>query len=332
MKTGWSNIRLQTWVLVAGAVLMLIKFLAWWRTGSNTILSDALESIVNVVAGAFALYSLVLSAKPRDREHPYGHGKVEFISAGIEGGLVIIAGAFIIWRAIGALLEGSAPHDLMTGIILTTAAGGVNLTLGLALRKRGIRDHSLVMEASGAHLLSDAYSTIAMILGLVMMKITGLLWLDQLFAIAFAIYIITTGMRVFRRSVAGIMDEVDLETAAGVIELLEKERRPPWIDLHNFRMIKYGAVLHIDCHSTLPWYFTLEAAHNEISIMERLVNEQSGRVVELFIHMDPCIPKSCAICAMPECPVRRQPLQKLVPWSLETVLANEKHGVVSNEM
>lgn len=306
---------------------MAIKFIAWRITHSNTILSDALESIVNVVAGAFALYSLVLSAKPRDREHPYGHGKVEFISAGIEGGLVIIAGAFIIWRAVEALMAGSAPHDLAIGIVLTTAAGALNLLLGLALRKRGIKDHSLVMEASGTHLLSDAWSTVAMIVGLILMKVTGLLWLDQLFAILFAVYIIITGLRVFRRSVAGIMDEADLDTAADVITLLDEQRRPPWIDLHNFRMIKYGSVLHIDCHSTLPWYFTLEEAHHEISTMEKLVNEQSGRVVELFIHMDPCIPKSCSICSMPECPVRKQPRQAHVQWSLDTVLANEKHGV-----
>jgi cation diffusion facilitator family transporter len=330
--SNWSNIRLQTWVLVAGALLMVIKFIAWRITHSNTILSDALESIVNVVAGAFALYSLGLSAKPRDREHPYGHGKVEFISAGIEGALVIIAGGFIIWRAVEALMAGSAPHELTTGIVLTTVAGALNLLLGLALRKRGVKDHSLVMEASGTHLLSDAWSTVAMIIGLILMKITGLLWLDQLFAILFAVYIIITGLRVFRRSVAGIMDEADLDTAADVIALLEEHRRPPWIDLHNFRMIKYGSVLHIDCHSTLPWYFTLEAAHDEISTMERLVNEQSGRVVELFIHMDPCIPKSCSICSMPECPVRQQPRQAYVQWSLDTVLANEKHGTVERSV
>ncbi len=321
-----SKVHLQTLVLVAGVLLMAVKFLAWRITASTTILSDALESIVNVVASGFALYSLILSAKPRDREHPYGHGKVEYISAGIEGGLVIIAGGVIIWRAVEGLLEQHVPEALGTGIALTALAGGLNFLLGIILKRRGIRDHSLIMEASGTHLLSDAWSTVAMILGLALIEITGMLWLDQLLAILFAIYIIITGLRVFRRSVAGIMDEADLVAAGEVIALLDEQRRPEWIDVHNFRMIKYGEVLHIDCHVTLPWYFTLEEAHHQISIMERQVNQQSGRIVELFIHMDPCIPTSCAICAMPDCPVRRRPRQVRVPWTLDTVLADQKHG------
>ncbi|MDQ3101631.1 MAG: cation diffusion facilitator family transporter [Bacteroidota bacterium] len=320
------NIRLQAFVLFAGIVLMSVKFAAWHITRSNTILSDALESIVNVVAGAFALYSLILTAKPRDREHPYGHGKVEYISAGIEGGLVIIAGGLIIWQAVKGFLSDLAPQELTVGIILTAAAGTVNLLFGLALKKRGVREHSLIMEASGTHLLSDAWSTIAMIAGLVLIKFTNLFWLDQLFAIAFAIYIIITGLRVFRRAVAGIMDEADLGTASGVIGFLEKERRPEWIDLHNFRMIKYGEVLHIDCHVTLPWYFTLEEAHHQIEVMEKLVNDHGDREVEFFVHMDPCVPISCSICALPACPVRRQPQHSRVLWSLDTVLADKKHG------
>lgn len=324
-----GDIRLQATVLGAGAALMGVKFLAWRLTHSNTILSDALESIVNVAAGAFALYSLVLAAKPRDREHPYGHGKVEFISAGIEGGLVIVAGGLIIWRAVTALLSGQHLHALDTGILLTGAAGAANLVMGLALRRRGQRARSITMEASGAHLLSDAWSTAAMVAGLILIRITGLLWLDQLFAILFAVYIIMTGLRIFRRSVAGIMDEADLELAAEVIARLQAARRPQWIDVHNFRMIKYGQVLHIDCHVTLPWYYTLERAHDEISAMERIVNEEEAGQVELFIHMDPCIAASCSICALEACPERSSPWVKHVEWTPETVLGNAKHSAAS---
>ena len=321
-----SNIRLQALVLCAGIVLLAIKFIAWRLTHSNTILSDALESIVNVVAGAFALYSLVLAAKPRDREHPYGHGKVEFISAGIEGGLVVLAGGVIIWRAVQALLEHQHLHDLNTGIALTAGAGALNLVMGLALRSRGKRSHSITMEASGTHLLSDAWSTVAMVCGLVLIHFTGLLWLDQLFAILFALYIIVVGLRVFRRSVAGIMDEADMEQAASVIATLQEHRRPQWVDVHNFRMIAYGSVLHVDCHVTLPWYHSLEEAHREIGAIEAVVNERLGRTVELFIHMDPCIPTSCRICALDGCPHRKAPFAERIPWSIDTVLSNRKHG------
>ncbi|MBK6754275.1 MAG: cation transporter [Flavobacteriales bacterium] len=327
MLAARSNIRLQTLVLLAGIGLMGIKFLAWRLTHSNTILSDALESIVNVVAGAFALYSLMLAAKPRDREHPYGHGKVEFISAGIEGGLVVIAGGVIIWRAVEALRAGQHLHDLDTGIALTGAAGALNLLMGLTLKRRGVKAHSITMEASGTHLLSDAWSTVAMVAGLVLIRLTGLLWLDQAFAIVFAVYIIVTGLRVFRRSVAGIMDEADLDLGGKVIAVLQENRKPGWVDIHNFRMIKYGSILHVDCHATLPWYYTLEQAHKEISAMEQLVNERMGRTVELFIHMDPCVPASCSICDLADCSQRQQRFVKEVPWSIETVLSNRKHAV-----
>ncbi|MBK7753675.1 MAG: cation transporter [Flavobacteriales bacterium] len=327
MLAARSNIRLQTLVLLAGIGLMGIKFLAWRLTHSNTILSDALESIVNVVAGAFALYSLMLAAKPRDREHPYGHGKVEFISAGIEGGLVVIAGGVIIWRAVEALRAGQHLHDLDAGIALTGAAGALNLLMGLTLKRRGVKAHSITMEASGTHLLSDAWSTVAMVAGLVLIRLTGLLWLDQAFAIVFAVYIIVTGLRVFRRSVAGIMDEADLDLGGKVIAVLQENRKPGWVDIHNFRMIKYGSILHVDCHATLPWYYTLEQAHKEISAMEQLVNERMGRTVELFIHMDPCVPASCSICDLADCSQRQQRFVKEVPWSIETVLSNRKHAV-----
>ena len=327
MKAVRGNIRLQTLVLLAGFVLMAIKFLAWRLTHSNTILSDALESIVNVTAGSFALYSLWLAAKPRDREHPYGHGKVEFISAGIEGGLVVLAGALIIWRAVQALLAHQELHDIDTGILLAGGAGALNMLMGLALKKRGQAAYSITMEASGAHLLSDAWSTVAMVVGLLLIRITGLMWLDQLFAILFAVYIIYTGLRVFRRSVAGIMDETDVGLAREVIAQLEEHRVPAWIDVHNFRMIKYGAVLHIDCHVTLPWYYTLEKAHDEIAAIETLVNNRNSREVELFIHMDPCVPTSCGICSVANCTERKAAQEKRLAWTLDTALVNQKHGM-----
>ncbi len=325
-----SNLRLQTVVVVAGAVLLAIKFTAWSLTHSNTILSDALESIVNVTAGTFALYSLWLAAQPRDREHPYGHGKIEYISAGVEGSLVMVAGGLIIWRAIEGLLSHQRLHDLGVGIALTGGAGALNLLMGLALERRGRRTRSLTMEASGAHLLSDAWSTVAMLVGLVTIRITGILWLDQAFAIAFALYIVYTGVRVVRRAVAGIMDQADDDQAATVIATLEAHRRPPWIDVHNFRTIKYGDVLHVDCHVTLPWYYTLAQAHQEIAALERLVNRDDHQV-ELFIHMDPCVPPSCRICTVDGCAERTAPLAARIPWSLDSVLADARHRAATDD-
>lgn len=327
MSEKIGNVRLQAWVLLAGIVLMAVKFVAWRITHSNAVLSDALESIVNVTAGAFALYSLVLAAKPRDREHPYGHGKVEFISAALEGSMVAIAGGLIIYRAIDAWVSGLEIHDLGTGTMLIAGTGAANLILGLVLRGRGRAKHSFTMEAGGVHLLSDAWSSAALVAGLVVIQLTGLHWLDSLFAIGFALFIIWQGVQVVRRSVSGIMDETDMGVADDLVRIIDTDRQPEWIDIHNFRVITFGSTLHIDCHVTLPWYFTLEAAHAEITKLDALVNRNSGREVEFFIHMDPCIPTSCPICEILDCPVRQAPFIKRIPWTLATVLADKKHGV-----
>lgn len=325
MSSARTDIRLQAAVVLIGVLLMAIKFAAWRATHSNTILSDALESIVNVAAGAFALYSLWLAAKPRDREHPYGHGKVEFISAGIEGGLVALAGLFIIYRAVLAWIRGPVLHDLDLGLALTAFAGAINLGMGLLLKRRGRRAHSATLQAGGAHLLSDAWSTAGMLCGLLLIRLTGILWLDSLFALAFGVLIIVQGTRVVRRSVAGIMDETDMAVAADLVRMLDEQRHPAWIDVHNFRVIAFGRTLHVDCHVTLPWYFTLEEAHAEITGIERIVNVRYDREVETFIHMDPCVPASCPICLIADCPVRRHPFQGRVRWSLDRSLPNTKH-------
>ena len=325
MQVSRGDIRLQGAVFLAGAVLMGIKFLAWHLTHSNTILSDALESIVNVVAGGFALYSLIVAARPKDRDHPYGHGKVEFISAGVEGSLVALAGGVIIFRAFQAWFGEHHLHSIEKGIWLTLLAGGLNMVMGLVLRSRGRKLHSLAMEASGTHLLSDAWTTVAMLVGLVVIKVTGIVWLDNLFALLFGVYIIVQGLRVVRSSVAGIMDETDMVVAAEVVRIIDAHREPDWVDLHNFRVIKFGRTLHIDCHVTLPWYFDLRRSHDAITAIEKLVNEVSERNVELFIHMDPCLPTSCAICSMADCPERTAPQQGRVPWDLHSVLGNVKH-------
>lgn len=320
-----GNIRTQAWVLAAGFVLMAVKFLGWRITHSNAVLSDAMESIVNVTAGAFALYSLMLAAKPRDKDHPYGHGKVEFISAALEGGMVAMAGLLIIYRAVEALFTGIQVHRIGLGAALIAATGAANLLMGLVLRRHGKKSHSLTMVAGGMHLLSDAWTTAALVAGLVAIHFTGLQWLDSVLAIGFALFITWQGLRMVRRSIGGIMDETDMAVAGDLVAIIEAHRKTAWIDMHNFRVIKYGSTLHIDCHVTLPWYFTVEAGHAEISQLADLVKIASGREVEFFIHMDPCVPVSCSVCQLTECPVRRSPFVQRVPWSLGTVLANQRH-------
>jgi cation diffusion facilitator family transporter len=320
------NIRVQIIALSTGIVLMGIKFVAYFLTHSNAILSDALESIINVVAGGFALYSLILAAKPRDADHPYGHGKVEFLSAGFEGSLILFAGVSIIIKAIYGLLHPQPLNQLDVGILLTAFAGGINFLIGWVMERRGRNFSSITLEAGGKHLKSDAYSTIGLLIGLLVIFLTGIEWLDSVFAILFGVIIIFTGLRIVRRSVAGIMDEADEDLVVRLVEVLEENRRPEWIDIHNLRVIKYGSYLHVDCHVTLPWYFSLEEAHKQVEAIELLVKESFYEKIEFFIHSDPCLPFACKICALTNCQHRKNPFENSLKWTPDLVKKNSRHG------
>ena len=322
-----SNYQMQLWALILGIALMAIKFIAWWFTNSNAVLSDALESIINVVAGAFALYSLVIAAQPRDHNHPYGHGKIEFVSAGFEGALIFLAGISIIGKAIYNLQFPQPIGALDIGVILTVVTGGFNYMMGIYLEKRGRKVESTIMVASGKHLQSDAWSSLGLIIGLGLVWATGWYVLDSVIAILFALLIIYTGYGLVRSAMAGIMDETDTALVAEIVEQLQAHRSPHWIDIHNLRVIKYGAHLHIDCHMTVPWYFTTREAHQEVEALERLANDNRENPVELFIHIDPCTPSSCPLCMKEDCAYRKHVFEKRVEWTMENVVVNERHGV-----
>lgn len=318
-------IRFQMLAVAIGVVLLIVKFTAYYITGSNTIFSDAVESIVNVVAGSFALFSLILASKPKDKEHPYGHGKIEFISAGIEGTLILLAGAGILYKSIESLIIGSQLTELDQGMYLAGGAGLVNFILGVVTERYGKQNNSPAMVASGKHLKSDGYTSLGMIIGLTIVLFTDWIWMDSAIAIGFGALIGVIGIREIRKSVAGIMDEADFDLLQKLLAEINENRTENWIDLHNFRAQRFGKRIHIDCHVTVPYYLTVEKAHDEIDAMEQLVDKLHPHGVEMFIHTDPCTARSCRICGKSNCDVRQTEQQEEIGWTLENVLQNQKH-------
>ncbi|MBX2955526.1 MAG: cation transporter [Cyclobacteriaceae bacterium] len=327
MLPAQQNITVQKWVALFSSILLITKMFAYFITGSVAILTDALESIVNVVSGFLGLYSLYLSAKPRDADHPYGHGKVEFLSAAIEGSMIFIAGLLIIYEAIKNLITPSPIQQLDMGMILIGATAGINLTMGLWCIRTGRKNNSLALQASGRHLLSDTYSTLGILIGLLLIFITDILWLDSAIAILFSVIILYTGYKIIRSSLAGIMDERDMELLTRMVTMLNANRRENWIDLHNMRIIKYGATLHLDCHLTVPWYLNVHEAHHEIDALASLVRKGFGESLELFVHSDGCLDFSCRICSKTDCPVRKYAVERRVEWTVENMVSNKKHEV-----
>ena len=320
-----KNFQLQKWIVFAAILLFAVKAVAYFVTHSVAILTDALESTVNVAASLIGLYSLYVASKPSDQNHPYGHGKAEFLSAAVEGTLVAVAGIIIIYQAISNFINPEKIYQLDLGILLISATALVNFILGYISIRQGKKNNSLALVASGKHLQSDTYSTIGIIAGLVVIYFTDILWLDGALAILFAIIIIYTGYRIVRKSIAGIMDEADISLLRQMVTTLNNNRRENWVDLHNLRVIKYGGQFHVDCHLTVPWYLNVKEAHDEIEELSKLIRKQFGTSIELFVHSDGCQYFQCNICFKQNCPVRQSPFEKRIEWSIENVLADKRH-------
>ncbi|MCS6795084.1 MAG: cation diffusion facilitator family transporter [Raineya sp.] len=307
-------------------LLMFIKFTAYFLTNSTAILTDALESIINVVASGFAFYSVYLSSLPRDFEHPYGHGKIEFFSAGFEGSLIITAGLVIVWQAIMGFLYPKPLEKLDVGLYLVAFSTVINGVVGLTLQKYGKKYDSLTLIADGKHLFSDAVSSLLLIVGVGIIIFTKQEWLDSVISLVFAFLLLKEGYFLVRKSIAGLMDELNPHSVQEVLDILVKNRQPNWIDVHNLRVQHYGANWHIDCHLTLPYYLDLRQTHDEVERFRDFITTYTGKEVEIFIHADPCMPpENCEACNFQDCPVRQLPFVKSPEWTIENLVKDAKH-------
>ncbi len=324
-NTAIYNLKVQKWITLLSVVLFVTKIAAYYLTHSLSILTDALESIVNVLAGFVGLYSLHIAAKPSDADHPYGHGKAEFVSAAVEGGLIVSAGILILFETIRNFINPIVITKLDTGLILISITALVNFIGGSICIKVGKKNKSLALQSSGKHLQIDTYSTIVVLIGLLLISFTNIYWIDKVVALLLSAFIVYSGYKIIRASLAGIMDEQDMELLKQIVETLNSNRKVNWIDLHNLRVIKYGSQLHIDCHLTVPWYITVDEAHVEIDSLINLIQPTYGNTIEFFVHTDGCRPFSCKICDKSDCPVRQHPLEKKVEWTLQNLLLNKKH-------
>jgi cation diffusion facilitator family transporter len=320
-----DKIGFQKLIAVFGVILFIGKIIAWKLTNSDAVFSDAMESIVNVISAFMGLYSLHLAAKPKDEDHPYGHGKVEFVTSGIEGALIAIAGIMIIYEGVNSLIVGKVLNKLDWGIFIIAATAIVNYILGYISIKKGENENSLVLISSGKHLQSDTITTLGVVISLIVVYFTKIYWIDAVVALIFGFYIIYVGYKIVRKSLSGIMDEQDPDLLEQIIKVLEDNRRIEWIDVHNMKIQQFGANLHIDAHITLPYYYSLREAHNEMEKMIILLAKNTKRSVEFNFHMDDCKPISCSICQIANCPVREKDFVKRVQWTPENVTCIDKH-------
>lgn len=311
--------------LVAGIGIMGAKFAAWLISGSTAILADAAESIVNVVAAAIVTVGVAVGSRPADADHPYGHGKAEFLSAAVEGGMILVAATLILIEATRAILVGPELRALGRGIVVAGGAGVANLVLGLYLVRVGRREGSAALAADGLHVLSDVVTTAGTLVALALVGATGFVILDPLVAIVVGLHILRTGWRVIRRALAGLLDEADFDLLAAIAGHLETERRPEWVEIHQLRAWSSGTIKHVDLHLTVPRYLSVDDAHRLADGLERGLARWIEGEGDVVVHLDPCLPRHCGACTMPRCPVRSRPVDKPFPFDSESLT---KEGVI----
>lgn len=273
--------------LVIGVAMLAGKWYAYGITGSAAILSDAAESVVHIVAVAFAAFSLWLSHQPPDPGHPYGHDKVSFFSAGVEGLLIILAAAFIIYESVKKLIGGVVLENLDTGTAIVLGASVVNLALGLFLVRRGTTHRSLILVANGKHVLTDSWTSFGVVAGLGLTLLTGWLFFDPIVAILVALNILWTGGKLVRQSVGGLMDEGDPAREQALRGVLDAETARRGLQYHQLRHRQSGNTAWVEYHLLFPRNTLLEEAHRASTEIEGAVARTLGMPAQVTTHLEP---------------------------------------------
>ncbi len=304
LESARKKKKIATFSLVIGTFLMLLKFYAFHITDSRAILSDALESIINVVAGFITIAVLFYSLKPADLDHPYGHGKIESMAATFEGGAILFAGVIIILDSLRSLIDPIVVRSIDLGLGITIFAGGLNGVIGYFLLRMGKNEHSEALISSGSHLISDAWTSLGIILGLIVVKLTNILWLDPVIAIIFGLFLVYSGAKILINSSNTLMDALDEKISHDLLNSFEKHYRPGIIDIHFTRVIRSGENHHVDTHIVIPENWSILDSHEFIDQFESDIAKEYGARLELNVHLDPCRKNYCKSCELENCKIR----------------------------
>jgi cation diffusion facilitator family transporter len=283
-----SSLERYAWLSVAAAFATIgLKMLAWWLTGSLGLLSDALESLVNLAAAILALSMLRLAATPANKDYPHGRSKAEYFASLVEGALIITAAGGIVWAALPRL---TAPQPLempFVGLALTALATGINLLVGLKLLRAGEQEHSITLEADGRHLLTDVWTSLGVIVGVTLVALTGWLVLDPLLALAVSAHILWIGFGLMRRSLSGLLDPaIDHGEQDEIRKLFAEYSKRYGISFHAVRTRQAGMRRFISFHLLVPDEWTVAQAH-------RLSEEIEARIralvpnASILAHLEP---------------------------------------------
>jgi cation diffusion facilitator family transporter len=305
--TPSARLRVAILSIAVGCLVLGLKYWAFHVSQSAALKSDAIENVVNVVAAVFALGAILFAEKPADREHPYGHGKIEHFSAAFEGGMISLAAVLIGYEAVRAIFEGSPIRNLSLGLGINFVAGLCNGALGLFLIRQGRRQQSQALEADGHHVFSDFYVTLGLAAGLLLVKATGMTWLDPAMALAVCALLAATGFKLVRSSSAALLDTEDPDLVGRLVTAINKVRPPEIVAIHELRTLRSGRYTHVDIHMVIPEFYAIGQGHELADRFGKAVLAEAALEGELHTHVDPCLRAFCRQCPVAPCPVRQAP-------------------------
>jgi cation diffusion facilitator family transporter len=276
---------------------------------------------VNVVAALFALCAVRYAARPADRDHPYGHGKIEFVASAFEGGLITFAAAMILYAAVEQLAMGPELRRIDFGLLVTAGAGTANLLLGSWVLRRGRRLDSPTLIADGRHILSDVWTTAGVLAGLALVRLTGVVWLDPLAAIAVGLLLARTGVSLVRESIGALLDQEDPVLLERLVAAFNESTVEGLEGVHRLRAIRSGDLVHVDAHIFVPEHWTVRQAHAAVERLEAEVKARCELKGELALHLDPCHASRCEACDLPDCAERLRAFERRRKLTVEEAVA-----------
>lgn len=285
--TPRTHLERYAWLSIAAALATItMKTGAWWVTGSIGLLADAAESIVNLVAAVAALVALRVAARAADDNHHFGHSKAEYFSAAIEGAMIFVAASFIIWQSIGRLLDPQPVERAGVGLAISVVASVVNGAVAWVLLRAGRRHRSITLRADGQHLLTDVWTSVGVVVGVLLVVLTGLDWLDPVVALLVGANIIWTGWRLVSESGRGLMDEaLDPQVNARIADALARHRTDE-VDIHGLRTRGAGHLSFADMHVLVPGAWSVRRAHDTVEEIEHALAEEFDDLT-VTIHIEP---------------------------------------------
>lgn len=324
--------RTGLFTIFVAVVLFFVKFQAYRMTGSQAIFSEAMESVINVMVSIIGFYVLYYASKPADKDHPYGHGKIEYLSAALEGGLIAFAAFLIVVEAFQALYEKKPIQSLDTGLWLLGGTAVINVALGMYLFKVGKRKQSVALEASGRHLMADFWTTAGVLVGLGLVILTKVMWLDIVLALLVGAHLIKEGYLLVRKAIGGLLDEEQESVIQSIQDLINQHKQEGIIQVHHLRVMRSGRYHHIDAHVVVPEFWTVEEAHDNTNRYERLIFKNYAFSGEIHFHIDPCRRLYCRFCDLKNCKVRAEEFKGFREMSVEELTDKDEPPEITEKV